>query len=68
MAHIIELAKKNTTGVIINIFYMLRKLNRDTKNVRKIQTKVLEMKNTGCGVKNILDRINCRLNIVEEKD
>lgn len=66
MTQIIELTDKDIRRVILNAFHMSKKLNRDMENIEKDQIKLLEMKNTMCGVKNTLDRINCRLNVIGE--
>lgn len=53
--------------VIITAFHMFQKIGKNMEDMKKIQLKLLMMKNTVCEIKNILLNISNRLDIVEEK-
>lgn len=53
--------------VIITAFHMFQKIGKNMEDMKKIQMKLLMMKNTVCEIKNILLNISNRLDIVEEK-
>lgn len=46
---------------------MFQKIGKNMEDMKKIQMKLLMMKNTVCEIKNILLNISNRLDIVEEK-
>lgn len=50
----IELTDKNIT-IIITTFHILKKLNRDTEDMKKTQIKLVEMKTTMSKMKITVD-------------
>lgn len=51
MTQMLELADKDIKSIIITAFHMVKKLRRDTKNIKKIQIVHLEMKTTASEIK-----------------
>lgn len=65
----LELVEKDTERVVITVFHVFTKLNRDMENIKRYQSRFGGL-NIQCLkiFKKLLDGINCSLYIAEEKN
>ena len=62
----LELADKDIKTVITSLFH-IKKVHWDMEDIKRTQLKLLEMKTMIHDMKSILDGINNRLNVAQEK-